>query len=687
MMNSYKKLKLNYYIIFKIDKSQESYIPISDNLNIRENGQYHLFDDNLEKVLPAVWYCLHLPRYGLESKALPIETLANTNVNTHSIKLVPSCHISALIDKNIIHNEPPTLIIYEDSCKEDIKEFSNDLQSRIQPIAFSELNNTSLNINIQKLKRLMDIDELNSLDEAKYLGIDVILPDNSRNVLPLIFLMNQLDVREDLLQIINNPKLKQYVVLMQTINIHANINTLLELKNKNYTINPHDMELNYKKIIKEKRLRTKIPVVLTMPGISNYQWKLNKSSQQSIPNKELEVLKLISLHRAVSNNGFVLNLNNIPKELFERLDIIEKNCRGRVNCNFIWKSLRKLGEILIEYLGEEGTLAIARASHITLFSDFPIGLAILPGTSAPLACIQNISYHTITPLTRAFQLELASTHIHLINKEFKVVIAECLSVNEEIRPASDKSWNLLTDFLNTNKNIDVIYECTPSVVELKALLEDHKDADILILSCHGDYDKTRNMAGLKVGEEFWMAIEDDFKLPPIVLLSACYPNPRGSSVVAISDLLLRAGAKTVLGACIPVGVPKNALLMIRLFVYIIEAQNGRIPCRTLDEVWRFVVATNAVNEIVMMTDKLYGWAHTPAQNGKTPIEEFCNNLSVGKLRSTHCYQDTINILVKLAERDGMLKYLNPVVIGENYFPESIFYQLMGYPEKVIISSN
>ena len=63
-----------------------------------------------------------------------------------------------------------------------------------------------------------------------------------------------------------------------------------------------------------------------------------------------------------------------------------------------------------------------------------------------------------------------------------------------------------------------------------------RDADILYISAHGYYNIKQNMAGIMVGEEFWMASED-INVPPIVILSACHSSPRGMGAVNIACLL------------------------------------------------------------------------------------------------------------------------------------------------------
>lgn len=67
--------------------------------------------------------------------------------------------------------------------------------------------------------------------------------------------------------------------------------------------------------------------------------------------------------------------------------------------------------------------------------------------------------------------------------------------------------------------------------------------DILHISGHGYYDRRSNMAGLMVGNEFWMADGNDYTVPPVVVLSACHVSPRGSGTVNVADMLFVQGQK------------------------------------------------------------------------------------------------------------------------------------------------
>ena len=57
------------------------------------------------------------------------------------------------------------------------------------------------------------------------------------------------------------------------------------------------------------------------------------------------------------------------------------------------------------------------------------------------------------------------------------------------------------------------------------------------------------------------------------------------------------------------------------------------------------------------------------------------------MRCTHTYEDTINILREIAYEDGIGDYFDSYIKSQGYFPESVFYQLIGAPENVFIRND
>ena len=98
----------------------------------------------------------------------------------------------------------------------------------------------------------------------------------------------------------------------------------------------------------------------------------------------------------------------------------------------------------------------------------------------------------------------------------------------------------------------------------------------------------RNIAGLMVGNEFWMADENDYRVPAVVILSACHVSPRGSGTVNIADMFVRAGAEAVLGTFIPINAKRNMIFINRFYTYIAEAQkevDNIKHCQKCGQVW------------------------------------------------------------------------------------------------------
>lgn len=228
------------------------------------------------------------------------------------------------------------------------------------------------------------------------------------------------------------------------------------------------------------------------------------------------------------------------------------------------------------------------------------------------------------------------------------------------------------------------YAETYSVKEIIKFIAENIDADILYISAHGYYTREKNMAGLMVGNELWMANENNLRVPPIVLLSACHVSPRGSGVVNIADLFVRAGAIAVLGTFIPVNAERNMILMTRLFTYIMDAQKGNKQYKTLADAWTGIVATNAIHELIQSSKKLGNWMRGKNPKGKIRMKEFQLERSRGKLHPMTIYSDTIKIIEEMLKEEGMEGKFRDILYKKDFFPESFFYQFIGYPENIFL---
>ena len=641
------------YVVFFHAKSNciGNYNPIINVSNVRDfsYGQtMHIWDDELNGIIPAIWYIMHLPRNAFDTSSCDIELIINSHDEAHNIIILPFYDNEDTNNRLSLLLDDVTLIICEDDVLSSVQNKYKNVKTRIGLVNISSLTSDLL----QEHWKQLAIQYHSIAKETEMCLIDssfCLMNESERKIIPLIPLANQFGYTNQLVQdvkeITNKHNCNKYMLAM-TRRVLDLINTDKELKART------------EKIVRESKLFRQLPMVITFPGTMKHQYaRFNRSDK--LTSVENEVIQSLGIHRATAKKAIYLELNCVPQSMYTYLASLEEHCKNSksINCNYVWRILRKLGEDMTQVLGDNPIDIISCISHIIAFSDFPIGLAILPDCSAPLCCIKPISYRPLTPLTRTFQHEMTKERQVYLGKRIKLIIAECVSKNDRIRSMCDGLSGSLKDMAQRENSFEVkVYEIS-SVSEFKEMLNSNKDANVLLISAHGSYDTNSNMAGIVVGDDVWMMNDSDFYITPVVLLSACHVMPRGKGAVAVGDLALRAGAVTVLGTFIPIDVIRNAILIVRLFTEILEVRKGWSDMRTLDEIWCHVVCTNPIHEVIASTtggiSKLETWANTRRNDGSFPQEEFKMDKSVGRLRCTHAYEDTINILREIAYKDGI----------------------------------
>lgn len=673
-----KDIEFNYYIFFENNYFDETYQPIIPN-NLQQSETMHLWDTELDSIIPALWYVLHLPRNVFDTIENNLEDILFNHDESHNIMVIPHTLIK---NTNILNN--PTLIICQDELYEKV--IRANFNSKLGIYRVSELNTELLNEHYQK------ISEVSQKFFDNYVRVEVpfhfrLTITNERKIIPLIPLANQLGYTKqimDEISILNNNNNSHKCTLQMRKVIHDCFKMIME----------RDVEFKnkYSKTFYESPIYNGVPLVITLPGIMGHQIKL-QDRKKLLPNNEKEIIEILGIHRATAKNALLFEMDNISQELFTELNILEEHCKDsgpkqyQIDNHFIWRTLKKIGKLLADEFGKFGVDIIKNISQITVFSDFPIGLAILPGCSAPLCCIKEISYRPLTPLTRAFQYEISKSPQVYFGKKLKIIVAECVAKDDKIRPFCDVLTKFLNNLMLNEQDVEIVIEEIETIDQFKKFTKKNSNANILLVSAHGHYDVDTNMASLVIGKNYWMANDDDLFVPPVVLLSACHVMPRGRGVVCVGDMFMRAGANAVLGSFIPVDVIRNAVLFVRLFTNMIEVRKGWSNMRTLDQIWCHTVCTNAIHEILSSNETLNKWSNQKNKNGIIPIFEFKNNYANGKLRSTHVYEDSEVVLKQIALKDGKKEYIENFIKSNSYFPESIFYQFVGYPENVFIRND
>jgi hypothetical protein len=122
---------------------------------------------------------------------------------------------------------------------------------------------------------------------------------------------------------------------------------------------------------------------------------------------------------------------------------------------------------------------------------------------------------------------------------------------------------------------------------------------------------------------------------------------------------------------------------MRFLLYVSEAMQQQCDRHTIMDIWHHTVTSNVVNDIVYAHPWLERWTHG-THGGRVVIEEFMSRRSVGRLRLGHIHRDTEQILLEIATEDGVETEFTRFVHELGYVPESLFYFLIGWPERLVV---
>lgn len=647
------------------------------DLKERNENRMHLFDDMLVPILPAIEYCLHMPRIETDTYDTPTELLDNAYDIPQEIIIMPEKEfLLCLLPFQ------PTLIIYAANCDENAKQKANSCDTILGAVSIKDLSKDLLCKHWQILYEKRNI---KNSDKLKDIDTQFLLTGDKQLLLPALFTARQYE-RADYVynKIFNSTNIFETCAnIIWKQRVHHN--GLMHCEN--FVGEDTEAFRNlFEEGIQEAQKNTMINVVITMPGVPQRQVKYGGLSK-TLPTDEKTAIRLLGLHRAIAKEALLVELPLVGNELFEKLDELEINCKQKTNNKYVKKTLRDIGKILEKKLTQGQLWAINWANHITVFSDFPIGLAIIGEGDSSLQCYKEISYRPLSPLTRCLQTEMVKHRQFFYGRKCKIAFAECIpndAPNKLVRACSSGIIYSLNKIISENCNIEVSYCETLSISALKEFIAANTDADILHISAHGYYKRRSNMAGIMIGNEFWMADESDYRVPPVVILSACHVSPRGSGSVNVADLFMRAGAEAVLGTFIPVSAKRNMFLINRLYTYIAEAQKGSTQYKTLSEAWSGVVATNAILEMQEDSHGFSDWLMGKNADGKIRYTEFTLKRSVGRLHGSTIYADTISVIKEMLHEEGLDGKFDDILSLDNYFPESFFYQWIGFPENIFL---
>lgn len=690
---------LLYVVAFSSEDDWDTpYSPIVAGTELSADGatQVHLLSRQIIPALPALWYCLHLPKTIYDLVDIQLRFLPDLQAWAmgHNILLIPINAAEEVLE-GPLRGLPRTLLIGPDSDREELNRLAKDLGFSMPVALYSDLSPASLQVHWKDLTDLRggsfprppgpDIEPVTALRTA---GIE----------LPTRRLLRQLGHKSEPLP--TDPK----SMILHSWQIQAHLATFARLEAEGCS--PMEAEGRIPDEMAKSVRQLRLPMTAGFPGVSPNHRRLYgaihedkivdlNAASSSWPGRfrgttdaesEYSATALLVAHQAIAEDSMGIMLPDCPAEAFTVLAELERHCARGARPKAVRSLLRRLNQAMAPVWEDPSAQAIMRASSLTVVGNFPIGLSSPPRISDPLSCLVPMSYRPLIPLTRMLPAGLLPHGSSKFSDGFHVLVAECIPVEDRIGPESRKAWSAIAEnFSQGDSRVSIAFQETLSVQDLKDAITEHVP-DVLVISAHGFSSPKGNSAGIMIGYEPSLGIGLG-PLPPLVILSACHVAPRGTGAVTITDLLLREGALAVLGTLVPVDVLHNAMLVQRVFLYMTEVLAGREDHGSFREVWHRVQTSNAVHDVTSAPPAFLKWFMSRPDGGPSPHELFKNVRSAGRIRLGNVYSDTEDVLREIAEDLGDLDRVNGWIKGQGYVPESAFYCLVGNPERIYLQQS
>ncbi|KOU13191.1 hypothetical protein ADK51_35590 [Streptomyces sp. WM6368] len=659
----------------------------------------HGLSKTVATALPGLWYCLHLPATLLDLVDVDAWRLkaAQSLRLDHNILLVPiDCFDEDLLGRYLQHHHP-VVAICPDELLDEARQRASALGFVLPTTPYSELSDATLSAQWDAMHEhfIPDLPALTGeVSLTRRLDLAALSLPHRRLARQMGWPTAELAAQDDM---------SVSGVLAQVLNGQTRLAAVARLEREEASHSEADRR--YPQTLREEAARLRVPVALGLPGVApayarnaydaelrrrtGHQPAVSPDDTWSVslherPDHMVEraAIEFAVTHQAIASSGLGLMLPSVLPNAFVTLAELERHFLTTHSSAAVRRLLTRLNHAAQPLWGKEVTAAIQCASHLTVFSDFPLGLLTMPGDSAPLCARLPVTYRPLDPLTRTVQQQVAAPPSISLSHTIKVLVAECIPASDPVGRISREGWSLARKAAAPQSGkLTIIQAETLTLDALQKSVAEHRP-DILVISAHGTM--VGNMAALVIGATPHLDLGLT-RMPPVVMLSACHVAPRGSGAVAITDLLLREGALAVLGTQVPVEVTRNAILMARFLIYLAEeiAKPGQFA--TILDVWHHVQTSNAVHDILDGSPSLQAWASSATSSGRSVITEFKIRAS-GRLRRPHIYEDTERVLGEIADEQGRGDRVRNWFRRPGYVPESLFYVFAGRPDRIYLSS-
>lgn len=678
-------------------QDRSPYVPVVwERPAAAESTVPHGLAKTVAAALPGLWYCLHLPASLADLLDVDIWKLkaAQSLRLDHNILLVPIDCFDEDLGRHLQRHHP-VVTVCPDELLDEARQRASPLGFLLPTTPYSQLSDATLTAQWKAIHE-------HFIPELPTLAGEVSLTrrlDLAPLTLPHRRLARQMGWPTAELAAQDMSVTEAFT---QAFHGQTRLAALARLEREGAS--PGEAARRFLQTAREEADRLQVPVALGLPGTAPayarnaYDSELRRRSgpQPAVspddtwsvalherPDHMVEraAIEFAVTHEAVASSGLGLMLPTVPPHAFVILAELERHFLTPHSGAAVRRLLTRLNDATQPLWSKELAAAIQRASHLTVFSNFPLGLLTMPGDSAPLCARVPVAYRPLEPLTRTVQHQVFAPPNISLSHTIKVLVAECIPLSDPVGQISRDGWRIARENVAPEAaTLAIVQAETLTLEALQQSVAEHHP-DILVISAHGTM--VGNMAALVIGDAPHLDLGLD-RMPPVVMLSACHVAPRGSGAVAITDLLLREGALAVLGTQIPVEVTRNATLMIRFMVYLAEevAKPGQFA--TILDLWHHVQKSNAVNDILDGSPSLRAWATSTTVSGHSVIREFSSRAS-GRLRLPHVYEDTERVLGEIADEQGQGKHVRNWFRRPGYVPESLFYVFAGRPDRIHLS--
>ncbi|WP_176883644.1 CHAT domain-containing protein [Nocardioides sp. YR527] len=669
------------------------------------------FDPELMPVLPAIWYALHLPKTRFDVVDMPPRWIRESlsESRRHNILLVQrEAHEDPLFPAWLGFGEP-TLVLCADDDLRDAEAMSAAGGFALPPASVSSLSQETLEAHWKAMSDRWESSWPSGIDLA---------PTSPRDWTPDISLEGSVLSLRRLARILGSDSLpavddsEPSMSALQALRLRARIEALTTLAELDE--DPEDPQKQFDSVMETVVRRIRAPLALTLPGVAPRYRRLvrehgnggssgvpgtanNGSSEKSTTGSTPptarpsgdppEVLGLMVAHQAAGDDSMgVVIVDPVPDTAFVALADLERywldgvrSARG-VQPAKEEKLRGRLDDAMASFWTDSMVTTIQRASRIDAYTNFPIGLLRMPGSTAPLAAMVPIAYRPINPLTRALQLEFDPDRVTDLSAGMRVLVVECIPTDDVVGRISRSIWSEAASNLNDEtRSVSVDLVSVNNKAEFIEAVAKHRP-DVLVISAHGIYQADSNLAGLMIGTE--RSIGTDLgPMPPMVILSACHTGPRGGGPVAVADLLLRQGARAVLSTLVPVGVFHNSVFMRRLLLYMSESIAGTERHVSMLDLWHRVQTNTVIMDILYGNPRLMDWGHS-SEGGVPPIFEFMSRRAAGRISPEHLYDDAEAVLLEIAAERHEEEKVQGWLRSPGYLPESMMYTFIGDPSAI-----